>query len=112
MQKINEEEVRQYIDKNYQNTPLCTKCCEIRCYIIVDTRDEENKQYYYSLHCNNCSPNHTYIADADVNNFIESKFTSSPLCTKCNERNTFIKIDAKGRYFSKECAYCIVNRIF
>ena len=112
MQKINEEEVHLYIDKNYQNTPLCAKCREIRCYIIVDTRDEENKQFYYSSHCNNCSPNHTYIADADVNKFIESKFTSSPICKKCNERNTVIKIDAKGRYFSKECPYCNVNRIF
>ena len=112
MQQINEEEVRQYIDKNYHKTPLCISCGKIRCYIIVDTRDEENKQYYYSLHCNNCSPNHTYIAEADVNQFIESKFRSSPLCKNCNERNTFIKIDANGRYFSENCTYCIVKRIF
>ncbi len=112
MQQIDEKEIRQYIDKKYQNTPLCAKCRKIRCYIIVDTRNEENKQYYYSSHCNNCSPNHTYIADVDVNKFIESKFTSSPKCKKCKKRNTFIKIDAKGRYFSENCTFCIVNRIF
>ena len=112
MQKINEEEVRQYIDKKYQNTPLCTKCRKFRCYIIVDTRNEENKLYYYSSHCTNCSPDHTYITDVRTTEFIESKFTNSPLCKKCKERNTFIKIDAKGRYFSENCSYCIVNRIF
>ena len=112
MQQINKKEVQLYINKNYQNTTLCTKCCKNRPYIIVGARDEGNKQYYYSAYCHDCSPDHTYITDADVNKFIESKFTSSPLCKKCNERNTFIKIDAKGRYFSKECTYCIVNRIF
>lgn len=112
MQPINEEEVQRYIDKKYQNTPPCARCREFRPYIIVDTRDEENKQYYYSSYCHDCSPDHTYITDAEVNQFIESKFTSSPLCKKCNERNTFIMIDHKGRYFSENCTYCIVNRIF
>ena len=109
MQKINEKEVQQYIEQHYNNTPLCTKCHKIRCYIIVDTQNEE---YYYSLHCKNCKPDQTYITDASVNKFIESKFTNSPICVKCKKRNTFIKIDAKGRYFSKKCPFCIVNRIF
>lgn len=124
MKKITGGEVEKYTSKKYTNTPFCDICKTKRCYIIVDTKYktitsfnapdviQEYSNYYYSKQCQTCVPDEQYITDASINTFIQSGFTSSPLCSKCKTERTFIKIDDRGRYFSKRCASCIVNKIF
>ena len=135
MNEITLEKVNQFTSGNYENTPKCSVCNTKKCYIIIDqkmvkkapktrifgqfgSKNEENRQktsqkfkntYFYSPTCKNCVQHipHEYITDEEVIKFIENRCVSDKKCVDCGKTSCFIRINNKGKYFTKKCSSCI-----
>ena len=135
MNEITLEEVDHFTSGNYKNTPKCSQCLTKNCYIIIDSKKVENgpktpifdqfwlkndknalkttqifkNRYFYSATCKNCVQyiHHEYITDEEVMKFIENHCISEQKCVDCRKNSCFIRINTKGKYFTKKCSSCI-----
>ena len=137
MDPLSENEINQYLEGDYSNTPKCEACAKKLCYIIVETKLEkslsnnmggihffsacslpppretikERRFYYYSTTCNTCKPKQTYITDASMNAFLKADCHYGPTCIQCHRAYCFIRIEEDGKkYFSKKCSSCIESK--
>ena len=135
MNEIPLEKVDEFTSGNYKNTPKCLICKTKNCYIIIDQKlvkkcqkhekksifwqkRPENEEiqpqnfkniYLYSTTCKNCvhDISRNYISDEEVQHFINNRCVSDQKCADCKTKSCFIRINNKGKYFTKKCSFCI-----
>ena len=135
MNEIPLEKVDAFTSGNFKHTPQCLICHKKNCYIIVDQKLKKNSQkyekignfwqkrhkkeeimrpksktrYFYSKTCKNCvcDISRNYITDLEVVHFIDNRCVSQQKCDVCKIKSCFIRINEKGKYFTKKCSSCI-----